>query len=641
MFTSLNEVLHGCTSSDSNVRLNAEQQVLSLRRQAGFGTALLQVLQQQQQVEDLRLLAGILLKQYINEQWCLEEIRDDGLLQITEQEKIEIRSSLPQLVAIECNKLRSGVAVSMASIARWDYPEVWPELMPVLLEGVKQRQNVHIIHGCVQCLNELCTELAENQIVPVFQEMEQELFSILKDGDTQNIAIKEVIVPCLGIFRTWLESLRMMQGVYKEEVEQSISHVLPKWLEIICQKMMEFPQHGQNWSQQIECLSIIQSSIRGFAHVITAALPHIVELCVKLTGTVALTLSQDEDAILDVTVQGLETLITISDNSQRSSLLVPYLQHIIETCLYAATSADEHSFQPSHFVETDVCEQSNLRSSAALLLANLLNNSPNAFNPSFQQQIMQILHQNLCWEKQEAAMFLVGYVFMDEQLNEQQLNIIQMICTVLDNAQKQVHPFVLSRVLWICSCLFSSLPAKLQDLSFHAAINFLGKTDKITENLAACKLLTVILEEKQNECQKLDFSVILQNLIYLLQQPLEEYNALILNCVEKIIKTNSNSVIQFGPNLILKSTIQLWENKISDVILMDSVSNVITAFLSLENLEKSVEQQLLPVLCNSVVNNQDQNRQENAMNLLISVVKNCSVETCKFVFNHLNQNFLF
>eukprot|EP01024_Parvocaulis_polyphysoides_P069185 TRINITY_DN845_c1_g1_i1.p1 TRINITY_DN845_c1_g1~~TRINITY_DN845_c1_g1_i1.p1 ORF type:complete len:395 (-),score=76.85 TRINITY_DN845_c1_g1_i1:1203-2387(-) len=57
-------------------------------------------------------------------------------------------------------------------------------------------------------------------------------------------------------------------------------------------------------------------------------------------------------------------------------------------------------------------------------------------------------------------------------------------------------------------------------------------------------------------------------------------------------------------------------------------------------MDFSVQKLLLPILCNNVVNNSDVNRQESAMNLLISVVKSASSETCKSIFENLSQVFL-
>eukprot|EP01025_Chloroclados_australasicus_P039894 TRINITY_DN4153_c0_g3_i2.p1 TRINITY_DN4153_c0_g3~~TRINITY_DN4153_c0_g3_i2.p1 ORF type:complete len:1006 (-),score=99.68 TRINITY_DN4153_c0_g3_i2:1196-4138(-) len=637
MSAELHTLLTSCLSSDPEIRGAAEKQIYGLRRTVGFGPALLLLVQQQSLPEDSKLLASILLKQYVTEQWFQDEIEQEQytLGVIPESDRNVIRQQILRSIADPTKAVRSNVAVTVAQIAKTDYPEAWPELMQVLMQGIKQRRDVNAIDGCVQCLNELSTELDENQVVPVFQEMEQELYSILKDGQ-DNDQIKEVSVQCIGILRSWIDGLHMMKGVYQEQVTASISQILPKWMEFLCSKLTNFSKDIRDINQQIECCQAVQCSVRGFAHITSTFFPKIVEICVNLIAMIASNFDSEEEGLLNLLQAILETMITFSETPSCIPVLAPRIQQIVHGCLFVCSCVDEDVIEYGQFIETDIFEQPQLRSAPAILLANLQRNSPQEFNAAFYTEIMQTIKLKLQWQVYEAAMFLVGYMYMQEQLSEEQCNLVSVLLSVLQGgAELATYPSVIARALWICTCLFPQLPGNLQEISLHAAIRFLEKGGSMLENLAACKTLTEVISSKKEECSRVDFYQVLVSVSHLLQNAPEENIPMVLTCIEHIVQSNPASVQKFGPDVILRPVAQIWEQNIGNLLIQDAVSGVVSAFLQ-TGMEASVSQLLSP-LCNTVKNIQDQNRQESAMNLIVSIVKTGSKDLCRQVFENLSD----
>eukprot|EP01026_Neomeris_dumetosa_P010164 TRINITY_DN1373_c0_g1_i6.p1 TRINITY_DN1373_c0_g1~~TRINITY_DN1373_c0_g1_i6.p1 ORF type:complete len:968 (-),score=107.74 TRINITY_DN1373_c0_g1_i6:542-3445(-) len=640
MEQNLPELLRGCLSSSPETRNAAEQQIIVLRRSQGFGPTLLQVLQQQNLDQGARLLAGILLKQYITEQWCLdyEEYgslsQSFGYPQISDNDKVLIRQNLLQLIADPCSKLTNNIAVAVSQIAHFDCPDQWPDLIPTLLAGVKQKENIHVLRGCVQCLNEMSAEIGEDQLVPVFQELEQELYSIVQDS-SQN-SLKEVVVLCLKIFGGWLETLVMMKGVYQEQVQQSVVSILPKWLNTVCQRITQTPQSDGDWSLQEACLNVIQSCVRGFAASVSELLPKIVELCVNLVGHLSEKYHSDPEAALNIILKSLETVVTFSEISSCSSLLNPWTRHLVFACLQACPTIDEDLLEFNQFIELDAEEQSKLRSTCALLLSNLYSNRTQEFIPTFQTEIVSAMQRNQSWQAHEVFLYLVGYVYMQEELNEQQIQLITMLLQVLQESQvQQAHPCVVARALWVSMALFSFLPANLQELALHSSVKELEKGSNPVVNLTACRTLVKVLTVKKSECGNFDFSCVFSNVFALLESAPNAQIPMILKCLWLMVSVCRASIAKFGPDYFLGSVAQIWEANIGDVLIEEEVHGIIKA-MSLSGMDSSVKQ-LLPALCGVVQGNQGEHHKQSAMNLLVSIVKYTTQDISKLVLESLHE----
>lgn len=77
----------------------------------------------------------MLLKQQIRQHWD-EGDRRFAAPEIGDEEKTAVREILLRLLFKVPASVCLPLGVSIAVIANWDFPEVWPEILPTLLKAV-------------------------------------------------------------------------------------------------------------------------------------------------------------------------------------------------------------------------------------------------------------------------------------------------------------------------------------------------------------------------------------------------------------------------------------------------------------------------------------------------------------------------
>jgi hypothetical protein len=106
--------------------------------QAGYGVALARVSLQREVPFGIRQLAAVVLKQYVKHHWMPSSkhfappVCDEG-------DKAAIRALLPDGLRDETPKIRTAIGMAIAGIAKWDWPEAWPDLLPLLVNMLRTR----------------------------------------------------------------------------------------------------------------------------------------------------------------------------------------------------------------------------------------------------------------------------------------------------------------------------------------------------------------------------------------------------------------------------------------------------------------------------------------------------------------------
>ena len=110
--------------------------------QPGYGPVLARISLQTSLPFGIRQLAAVVLKHYVKFHW-----EEDGKHfrgpQASDEDKAAIRHALPQGLSDDIPKIRTAVGMAIASIAKWDWPEKWPELLPGLVGMLRTRSSPH------------------------------------------------------------------------------------------------------------------------------------------------------------------------------------------------------------------------------------------------------------------------------------------------------------------------------------------------------------------------------------------------------------------------------------------------------------------------------------------------------------------
>ena len=126
----VSQILAAALSQNPNERQQAEAALTELGKQQGYCTCLIAVLQHGGIEISTKWLAAVQLKNTIA-RW-VTHTRGPSSNAISDAEKDHVRASILQLVGLADQKLAVHVAVSIARIARHDYPAKWPSLFQQL-----------------------------------------------------------------------------------------------------------------------------------------------------------------------------------------------------------------------------------------------------------------------------------------------------------------------------------------------------------------------------------------------------------------------------------------------------------------------------------------------------------------------------
>lgn len=86
---------------------------------------------------------------------------------VSTEEKASIRWELLKGLADTDSKIRTAVALAIASIACTDLPQDWPDLIGTIVEAISSHANPALVSGSVRCLSLFVEELDEDPLVQV------------------------------------------------------------------------------------------------------------------------------------------------------------------------------------------------------------------------------------------------------------------------------------------------------------------------------------------------------------------------------------------------------------------------------------------------------------------------------------------
>ncbi|XP_041464920.1 importin-11-like [Lytechinus variegatus] len=127
------EVLTRATSQDASILKPAEQQLKQWETQPGFHSILQTIIQNHNIGVNVRWMAVLFFKNGIDRYW-----RRTATNAISDTEKEGIRAKLIARFDEPVAPIATQLSVLIGKIARLDCPKLWPELVPTLLDAIKQ-----------------------------------------------------------------------------------------------------------------------------------------------------------------------------------------------------------------------------------------------------------------------------------------------------------------------------------------------------------------------------------------------------------------------------------------------------------------------------------------------------------------------
>lgn len=172
------QCLEATLSPHKELRRNAEEQLKQLYLHPEGGLSLARILLAPGAQSAQRQSAGILLQQYIFQHWsAASDNFQDPLTPV--EIKGQIRPIIFHGLSDEESKIRSASAFALSSIARYDWPDEYPDLLSSLISLLKSGSNTSV-HGAMRVIAEFVkNDLSEDQLLPVVNELVPALLTVL------------------------------------------------------------------------------------------------------------------------------------------------------------------------------------------------------------------------------------------------------------------------------------------------------------------------------------------------------------------------------------------------------------------------------------------------------------------------------
>jgi hypothetical protein len=133
-------------------------------RLAGYGVVLATLLAEESLDLQPRQFCGVMLRQFVEVHW---DPTADGFEEpeIPEGDRAVLKKNLPSLLANKQSKIRTAAAQIMKAIAKADFPDRWPELLPGLISALRS-DNPFLVQGALRTV-----ELIAESTVEVVSEL--------------------------------------------------------------------------------------------------------------------------------------------------------------------------------------------------------------------------------------------------------------------------------------------------------------------------------------------------------------------------------------------------------------------------------------------------------------------------------------
>ncbi|GMR50172.1 hypothetical protein PMAYCL1PPCAC_20367, partial [Pristionchus mayeri] len=118
------EVLRNTLQTDAGIRKEAERRLAVVQTVSGYGMALLELLSSAQVPPEIRVVAAVVLKNFVKTNWG-----ENPEVEVGEVEQDQLRTALLAAMFATTGNLQKQLSHAVFLMAKKDFPERWPELI--------------------------------------------------------------------------------------------------------------------------------------------------------------------------------------------------------------------------------------------------------------------------------------------------------------------------------------------------------------------------------------------------------------------------------------------------------------------------------------------------------------------------------
>lgn len=656
------------TSRD--VRSFAEASLHQASLQPGFGAALAKITVNQELPFGLRQLAAVLLKQFIKQHW---QEGDEGFTNpaVSPSEKVAIRQLLLPSLEDSHGKIRTAIGMAIASIAQYDWPENWAELLPFLLNRISDQSKIDGVRGALKCLALLSDDLDDTMVPKLVPDLFPHLHTIIS---SPHLYEKSLRAKALSIIHSCFSILGSMSGLYKTETVAMMVPMVNALMEQFSSILQPPVQLGDpdDWSIRMEVLKCLLQMVQNFPSfgeaqisVIVAPLWQTFVSSLKVYELSSIKGNEDphsdgfdsdgcERSLDAFVIQLFEFLLTMVGNPRMAEVIGRSIKelayYIIAFLQMTEDQVHAWSVDANQYVADEDDVTYSCRVSGSLLLEEMVNayggEGIDSVIEAAQKRFTESCHAKLAgsadwWKLREASLFAL--VSISELLFEAQEsrftninlgNLLDQMITEDMGAGVHEYPFLHARAFSAVSKFSTLISRRVGDQFLYAAIQAIALDVPPPVKVGACRVLCQLLLQSNQETFHPHLMGLFSSLTVLLKKASDETLHLVLETLQTAVKAGHELSTSIEP-MLSPVILDLWVQHVSDPFISIDAVEVLEAIKNAPGCIRPLVSRILPAIGPILEKPllQPDGLVAGSLDLLTMILKNAPVDVVKAVFD--------
>ncbi|KAJ2515298.1 hypothetical protein H4217_005258 [Coemansia sp. RSA 1939] len=258
------EALHGSLSPEAHTRVNSELALKQLELETDFSLAIINVALSGHADISIRQAAIVQLRGYVGRHWSIGSAKYEPGPIPDQQLKSQVREKAFSLLVNDNRKLCSVAAAVVASMAKYDWPDEWPQLFLQLVELLHSSSKSHT-HSAMCVFSEWVSSDMSEQHMEQIGILLPELLRIFVSTGKYELNTRAMAV---RVFSDCIEIISNMSSAQKTFADAHAPPILKEWMKPILDVFKQ-PIANDNGSGSIiqlksECIKSVVKAAEGF-----------------------------------------------------------------------------------------------------------------------------------------------------------------------------------------------------------------------------------------------------------------------------------------------------------------------------------------------------------------------------------------
>ncbi|TMW64339.1 hypothetical protein Poli38472_012961 [Pythium oligandrum] len=643
-------LLEGSLSGVGAARAQCEAQLTTLLRSSGFALQLCEFLftTTAAVAPAHRQLACILLKKLVMSHWTVGATGDEDdeheapaagdVYLVADAEKAQVRHAIVAsvqrvdvLAFFAESKLQTALCMALTAIFERDWPDQWPELLPVVLGMISGNERLAIefaIRFLSLAGNHFSSENCCELVSVVFPQL-QRVF-VAKDDFAVGVRTRVV-----RIVESSLLMVGMEAQVGNKTAQQLLQTNVSQWIALFLAELPLPVQQVKAYAIKIQIINTLSKFVEEWPKDMTDVLPEIMPQIYGLLASDMAAFDRDvvqnsetEEEAYDSDGEGTHigrgAVVVAAFEFLRGTLHAPtkktrqlvltalneFVYVMIAYMQITASQAETWEDDPNKYVadEDDESLSYNIRTAGTDLLIELETVlGRKAVVAALDAAQRRLKGEAGNWRLQEAALLVVGTLaspilaaMSKQSADVSQLldlgSFLQTLFQVMNASNETIY--LRARALWCASKLAKGMNSEMLSAFLQVAISGLEQGQVLPVRLYACRAVGAIVKHEAGKQHLQEASaVVVERLIHLAELSTNETLHIALETLVVVLQELGN-LNPAAAQATVAAFLRHWSQNLNDPLISELLDGAFGALLEYENMEivANLQEQVLPVL---------------------------------------------